>query len=44
VHDEALRGPVVDLLRGPAGFARVVCERGDASLGEGVYSVWATRA
>ncbi|GBF87333.1 hypothetical protein Rsub_00044 [Raphidocelis subcapitata] len=43
VHEEALRAPVLDLLRGPAAFARVICEPGDASLGEGVYNVWATR-
>ena len=43
VHSDELREPILSLLRGAAGFANVVCEDGDASLGPGVYSVWATR-
>lgn len=44
VHSEELKGPILELLRGPAGFTHVVCRPGDASLGPGVYSVWATRS
>lgn len=43
VHAEELLEPVLALLRGAAGFKRVEWRAGDASLGDGVYSVWATR-